>query len=134
MRPRWHNAGCVARLVAAPPFDSATVLFQEADVSAASISSASAHACRPGCGACCIAPSISSPIPGMPDGKPAGVRCAQLGEDLQCKIFGSPLRPSCCSGLQPQAEMCGESREQALFWLDQLEAATQPPTLARGAH
>ncbi|MDP3170542.1 MAG: YkgJ family cysteine cluster protein, partial [Polaromonas sp.] len=22
--------------------------------------------CRPGCGACCIAPSISSPIPGMP--------------------------------------------------------------------
>lgn len=25
--------------------------------------------CRPGCGACCIAPSISSPIPGMPEGK-----------------------------------------------------------------
>jgi Fe-S-cluster containining protein len=25
--------------------------------------------CRAGCGACCIAPSISSPIPGMPDGK-----------------------------------------------------------------
>lgn len=24
--------------------------------------------CRSGCGACCIAPSISSPIPGMPDG------------------------------------------------------------------
>ncbi|HNM56919.1 MAG TPA: YkgJ family cysteine cluster protein, partial [Thauera aminoaromatica] len=22
--------------------------------------------CRPGCAACCIAPSISSPIPGMP--------------------------------------------------------------------
>jgi hypothetical protein len=29
------------------------------------------HACRPGCGACCIAPSITSPIPGMPDGKPS---------------------------------------------------------------
>lgn len=29
--------------------------------------------CRPGCGACCIAPSISSPIPGMPEGKAAGV-------------------------------------------------------------
>ena len=28
--------------------------------------------CREGCGACCIAPSISSPIPGMPHGKPAG--------------------------------------------------------------
>jgi len=25
--------------------------------------------CRSGCGACCIAPSISSPIPGMPNGK-----------------------------------------------------------------
>ena len=34
--------------------------------------------CRPGCAACCIAPSISSPIPGMPHGKPAGVRCIQL--------------------------------------------------------
>ena len=28
---------------------------------------------RPGCGACCIAPSISSPIPGMPHGKAVGV-------------------------------------------------------------
>jgi Fe-S-cluster containining protein len=26
-------------------------------------------ACRSGCGACCIAPSISSAIPGMPQGK-----------------------------------------------------------------
>ena len=41
-------------------------------------------ACRTGCGACCIAPSISSPIPGMPDGKPAGVPCVQLWlEDLE---------------------------------------------------
>ncbi|NBX68342.1 MAG: YkgJ family cysteine cluster protein, partial [Proteobacteria bacterium] len=34
--------------------------------------------CRIGCGACCIAPSISSPLPGMPHGKPAGVRCVNL--------------------------------------------------------
>jgi len=27
-------------------------------------------ACRSGCGACCIAPSIASPIPRMPQGKP----------------------------------------------------------------
>ncbi|MFD1555393.1 YkgJ family cysteine cluster protein [Paraburkholderia silviterrae] len=87
---------------------------------------ASGHACRRGCGACCIAPSISSPIPGMPHGKPAGVRCVQLDEDLQCKIFGSPLRPACCSGLQPQAEMCGASREEALVWIERLEAATRP--------
>ena len=31
--------------------------------------------CRPGCAACCIAPSISSPIPGMPDGNVAGAVC-----------------------------------------------------------
>lgn len=37
--------------------------------------------CRPGCSACCIAPSISSPVPGMAGGKPAGQRCAQLMPD-----------------------------------------------------
>ena len=95
-------------------------------MSAGFLPPASGHACRPGCGACCIAPSISSPIPGMPHGKPAGVRCVQLDEDLQCKIFGSPLRPACCSGLQPQAEMCGASREEALVWIERLEAATRP--------
>jgi hypothetical protein len=84
------------------------------------------HACRPDCGACCIAPSISSPIPGMPQGKPAGVRCVQLGDDLRCAIFGQPERPACCSGLQPQAEMCGTQRDEALAWLTQLEVQTQP--------
>ncbi|MFP4895474.1 YkgJ family cysteine cluster protein [Paraburkholderia sp. EG304] len=84
------------------------------------------HACRPDCGACCIAPSISSPIPGMPNGKPAGVRCVQLGDDLRCAIFGRPERPACCSGLQPQQEMCGANRGEALAWLTQLEAQTQP--------
>ncbi|WP_133790160.1 YkgJ family cysteine cluster protein [Paraburkholderia silvatlantica] len=91
----------------------------------------SGHACRPGCGACCIAPSITSPIPGMPQGKPAGVRCVQLGEDLRCLIFGSPLRPACCSGLQPQPEMCGESRDEAIVWLTHLEAQTRPQTRPR---
>lgn len=84
------------------------------------------HACRPDCGACCIAPSISSPIPGMPDGKPAGVRCVQLGDDLRCAIFGQPERPACCSGLQPQTEMCGSNRTEALAWLTQLEVLTRP--------
>nr|WP_234475099.1 YkgJ family cysteine cluster protein [Paraburkholderia aspalathi] len=89
------------------------------------------HACRPDCGACCIAPSISSPIPGMPNGKPAGVRCVQLGDDLRCAIFGQPERPACCSGLQPQMEMCGTSRSEALAWLTQLEAQTQPQPALR---
>jgi hypothetical protein len=81
--------------------------------------------CRPQCAACCIAPSISSAIPGLPRGKPAGVPCAQLTADLRCAIFGRPERPACCAGLQPSAEMCGDSREQALLWLARLEAATR---------
>ena len=82
--------------------------------------------CRPGCGACCIAPSITSPIPGMPKGKPAGVPCVQLDADLRCKIFGRPERPAFCGGLKPSAEMCGTDRAAALTWLLTLEAATAP--------
>jgi len=82
--------------------------------------------CRPHCAACCIAPSITSPLPGMPHGKPAGVRCAQLTEDCRCAAFGRPERPAFCAGLRPSAEMCGESREQALAWLAHLEQATRP--------
>ncbi len=82
--------------------------------------------CRPGCGACCIAPSISSPIPGMPGGKPAGIPCIQLTDDHRCRIFGRPERPACCAGLQASAEMCGAGREDALAWLAELELATAP--------
>lgn len=82
--------------------------------------------CRPGCGACCTAPSISSPIPGMPQGKPAGVRCIQLDDDARCRIFGQPERPAVCAGLKPSAEMCGPGAEQAMFYLTQLERLTQP--------
>lgn len=82
--------------------------------------------CRSGCGACCTAPSITSPIPGMPQGKPAGVRCVQLSDTQQCKIFGRPERPAFCAGLRPSAEMCGSSRDEALAWLRVLEAETAP--------
>ncbi|MCX7749688.1 MAG: YkgJ family cysteine cluster protein [Clostridia bacterium] len=82
--------------------------------------------CRVGCGACCIAPSISSPIPGMPEGKPAGVRCIQLTLDNRCKIFGKPERPRVCLGLKPSNELCGESSEDALEYLNFLERATKP--------
>lgn len=85
-----------------------------------------AVSCRPGCGACCTAPSITSPIPGMPHGKPAGVRCVQLLPDNGCAIFGRPERPAFCAGLQPSREMCGESREQAIRWIGELERATAP--------
>ncbi|HEI8777161.1 YkgJ family cysteine cluster protein [Enterobacter cloacae] len=82
--------------------------------------------CRPDCGACCTAPSISSPIPGMTEGKPANTRCVQLSETNLCMIFGSPLRPKVCSGLQPSAEMCGNTRAQAMTYLLNLEALTAP--------
>ena len=84
-------------------------------------------ACRPGCGACCIAPSISSIIPGMAGGKPAGVACVQLAADFSCMIFARPGRPGCCAGLKPSAEMCGDSREEALAYLGHLELATALP-------
>ena len=82
--------------------------------------------CRPACAACCIAPSITTPMPGMPHGKPAGVPCVNLTRDLRCALFGEPERPDFCDGLQPSAEMCGETREYALVWLARLDAATSP--------
>jgi len=81
--------------------------------------------CRAGCGACCTAPSISSPIPGMPHGKPAGVRCVQLTDDLRCAIFGQPERPAVCSSLRATAEMCGMSTRDAYETLARLERATR---------
>jgi Fe-S-cluster containining protein len=85
--------------------------------------------CRSGCGACCIAPSITSALPGMPNGKPAGVPCVQLLPDMRCAVFGQPERPAFCRGLQASAEMCGTSRETALVWLTQLDLATAPQAI-----
>ena len=66
----------------------------------------------------------------MPNGKPAGVRCVQLDGENRCMIFGRPERPAFCAGLQPSAEMCGESREAAMVWITALEVATAPCKLA----
>lgn len=86
--------------------------------------SAQSISCRSNCGACCTAPSISSPIPGMPDGKPAGVRCIQLDQTNLCRIFGSPDRPAVCVSLQPALDMCGNSQEHAMHYLATLEHLT----------
>jgi uncharacterized protein len=80
--------------------------------------------CRRGCGACCIAPSITSPLPGMSGGKPAGVRCAQLSEDNRCMVFGGPERPGFCGSYRATPEFCGQDRDEALVLLARLEAAT----------
>ena len=82
--------------------------------------------CRENCGACCIAPSISSSIPGMPKGKPAETLCIHLDENFRCKIFDSPERPQVCASLQPSLGMCGDSREEALKYLLKLESETAP--------
>lgn len=78
--------------------------------------------CRPGCGACCIEISISSPIPGMPDGKPAGIRCIHLTEEYLCALFGKPERPGVCLHFEAEELFCGNSREEAIQILRKLES------------
>ncbi|MCQ4287534.1 YkgJ family cysteine cluster protein [Pseudomonas stutzeri] len=80
--------------------------------------------CRPGCGACCIAPSISSPIPGMPFGKPAGARCSHLSDSNLCGLFGSPARPAVCAAFKADRSICGDHRDDAIRLLGWLEQAT----------
>ncbi|WP_415058417.1 YkgJ family cysteine cluster protein [Halopseudomonas sp.] len=80
--------------------------------------------CRPDCGACCIAPSITSPIPGMPNGKPAGVACIHLDAQYRCGIFGQSDRPAVCSSFQPNADVCGQTQAQALRIIGWWEAQT----------
>ena len=81
--------------------------------------------CRPGCGACCIAPSITSFIPGMPQGKPAGVRCVQLNEDFLCRLFDTAERPAVCRGFRSALDTCGTTREEGLAILLRLEVLTR---------
>ena len=85
--------------------------------------------CRPGCGACCIAPSIS-PCAALPDGKPAGVRCPHLSPDTRCLLFGKPERPATCTNLRPQPEMCGDSAAEAMETLIRWERLTAPNAAA----
>jgi uncharacterized protein len=83
--------------------------------------------CRRGCAACCVAPSISSPLPGMPHGKPAGVVCVNLdARTRECRIWGTPEYPEVCRAFTATTELCGASRDQALQRLAALERETQP--------
>ncbi len=82
--------------------------------------------CRPNCAACCIAPSISSSIPGMPEGKPASIPCIQLTPDLKCRLFGNNSRPTVCLSLRPSLDMCGSSTDEAFAYLEALEELTKP--------
>ena len=83
--------------------------------------------CRLECGACCIAPSISSAIPGMPNGKPAGVRCIQLNDKNLCKLFGQPERPLVCHQFKACPDICGKNQSEALATITELESVTVSP-------
>ncbi len=83
--------------------------------------------CRKNCGACCIVPSISSPIPGALDGKKAGERCIHLLEDYACAIFGHPDRPKVCAGFKAEKIFCGSSQEEAFKILSELEGISILP-------
>lgn len=82
--------------------------------------------CRPRCGACCIAPSISSALPDLPEGKPSNLPCPHLDKLFRCQLFGRPERPRVCQQLQAHPEMCGKNRQQALHYLLILEEQTSP--------
>lgn len=77
--------------------------------------------CRKGCGACCIAISISSNIPNHPEGKPAGVRCKNLNEDNSCSLWGTEQYPKVCNGFQAEPMFCGDSFEQAMKIITEIE-------------
>lgn len=69
--------------------------------------------CRPGCGACCVMISISSAIPGMPNGKPAGVKCLHLTTEGLCSLFNTSQRPEICSKFRAERAICGDKKEDA---------------------
>ncbi|WP_428239801.1 YkgJ family cysteine cluster protein [Gynuella sp.] len=77
--------------------------------------------CRAGCGACCIAPSISQPYFGMPAGKPAGTRCTHLNAENLCALFGKPERPLFCAAFTAEPEFCGTNGKEALIILAEME-------------
>lgn len=78
------------------------------------------------CGECCRTISISSPVPGMKEGKPAGVRCPQLGRDNLCLLYGKPERPEVCLRFGPAEDTCGSSPEEARELMRQMEEESAP--------
>ncbi|MCW3788691.1 YkgJ family cysteine cluster protein [Plebeiibacterium sediminum] len=87
--------------------------------------------CRVGCAACCIIPSISSPMPKMKEGKKAGVRCLHLTDDNKCELFGKPERPDVCGGFKAEKLFCGDNKEQAFKILAGLEGVSNWQDLLR---
>ncbi len=78
------------------------------------------------CGACCTEISMSSPIPGHPDGKPAGVRCKNLTLSNKCGLFGYSDRPAVCKSFQAEISICGKDRYEAVQGIRWYEKRTTP--------
>jgi len=79
------------------------------------------------CGACCIAPSISTIIPGTTSGKAAGTRCVHLNSNMKCSIYEK--RPQVCRDFTPSPQICGQNFDEAFKNLSQLEIETAPKVL-----
>ena len=80
--------------------------------------------CRSDCGACCIAPSINTPMLGMPLGKRAGERCVHLNAQLLCGLWDKPERPAFCDQFKAELAFCGSNRIEAMTILTALEQDT----------
>ncbi|UML95659.1 Fe-S-cluster oxidoreductase [Shewanella xiamenensis] len=48
----------------------------------------------------------------------------QLSDDNLCLIFGSPDRPAVCSDFEASLDVCGDSNEEALWLITNLESQT----------
>jgi uncharacterized protein len=82
-------------------------------------------ACRAGCGACCIHISISSSMPNHPNGKPAGVPCANLNaETMMCNIWNDPDFPDICRRFNAVDWICGSNYQEAMENIINLEKIT----------
>lgn len=58
----------------------------------------------------------------MPQGKPAGTLCVNLSrEHYHCLIWGTNQYPAVCAQFQPQEEVCGATRAEALQLIETLE-------------
>lgn len=68
----------------------------------------------------------------MPNGKPAGVPCVHLDATMRCAIFHDARRPKLCDAFAAEREFCGDTREQALLRLAQLEVQSAPVAIIAG--
>ena len=60
-------------------------------------------------------------MPGLPDGKPAGVRCPHLDASFACLLWQDPRRPDVCAEFKPEPLFCGNTRSEALDILTLIE-------------